>query len=286
MHELFENQKILFEQRKHMQFFNRDRFEEIQFDNHTTGIVGPRGIGKTTFLLHRAMAMAEQKQPSLYVSADSVYFLENNLIDLVDRLYKETSIRHLFIDEIHKYPNWNQTLKHISDSYLRFKIVFTGSSTIDLIKSRYDLSRRVTLHHLVGFSFREFLHFRHDIKLPIFKLETLLQGATATQAIEVPGLLKLFNDYLDEGYYPFLKFLHQPYSKKEAVLNTIQKIIYEDIGSCASLKTPTLRVIEKLYQFVLHSQPGELNASKLATALNKDFDSVREYLNLLPFPMF
>lgn len=89
----------------------------------------------------------------MYVSADDVYFLERSLFDLVDQLYKETDVRLLCIDEVQKYPNWIQDLKNISDTYLDFRLVFSRSSMIDLIRSKYDLSRRVTTYHLHGFSF-------------------------------------------------------------------------------------------------------------------------------------
>ena len=41
---------------------------------------------------------------TLYVSADNMYFADNSLIDLTDKFSKQGG-KHLFIDEIHKYPN-------------------------------------------------------------------------------------------------------------------------------------------------------------------------------------
>lgn len=89
--------------------------------------MGPRGVGKTTFLLHYAIKNGAKKRRALYVSADNLYFLEHRLLDLVDSLYKETDIRLLCVDEIHKYPHWNQELKNIADTYSSFKIIFSGS---------------------------------------------------------------------------------------------------------------------------------------------------------------
>ena len=112
---------------------------------------------------------------ALYISADHVYFLENKLLALVDQLFKKTDIRFLCIDEIHKYPNWQQELKNIADFYLDFKIIFSGSSMIDILHSKFDLSRRVTLYRLHGLSFREYVAFTQQIEIPSISLSDLLK---------------------------------------------------------------------------------------------------------------
>ena len=157
MNKLFDIQQIIIGQFENQPFYAREVFKQINLDNYITGIVGPRGIGKTTFLLKHAIEMGAKDGRALYVSADNLYFLNNPLVELVDQLYKETDIRLLCIDEIHKYPNWNQELKNIADTYPEFRLLFSGSSTIDLINGKYDLSRRVTLLHLNCLSFRDYL---------------------------------------------------------------------------------------------------------------------------------
>ena len=116
MNKLFDIQQIIIGQFEKLPFYSREVFKTINIDNFVTGIVGPRGIGKTTFLLKYAIDNGAKEKASLYVSADNLYFLNNSLVELVDQLYKETDVRLLCIDEIHKYPNWNQELKNISDT--------------------------------------------------------------------------------------------------------------------------------------------------------------------------
>ena len=115
MDQLFELQKLLLEQFKQQDFYHRDIFDEINFDNSVTGILGTRGVGKTTFLLHTILKKNQENVRALYISADHVYFLENKILDLVDKLYKEMDVRLLCIDEIHKYQHWQQELKNFSD---------------------------------------------------------------------------------------------------------------------------------------------------------------------------
>jgi predicted AAA+ superfamily ATPase len=38
------------------------------------------------------------------------------------------------IDEIYKYPNWTLELKNIIDSFPVKKIIFSGSSSLDIVK--------------------------------------------------------------------------------------------------------------------------------------------------------
>lgn len=275
-------QKTILDDFEKEPFYQRDVFNTISYDNHITGLVGPRGIGKTTFLLQQTLLQGARQGKAVYVSADNIYFLKNRLFDLVDRLYKETDIRLLCIDEIQKYENWQQELKNIADTFRHLKILFTGSSMIELVSGKYDLSRRVTLHHLHGLSFREYLEFYHDISLPILSMEDILKDhLKISQEISIPKLFKYFKEYLRTGYYPYFRNFSSESEKFQAISNAALKTIYEDISVLHSLKTPTLMTIEKLYKYVLNSLPGEISPNKIAHALGKDFENISEYFRYL-----
>ncbi|GJM06885.1 MAG: ATPase [marine bacterium B5-7] len=279
---ILETQKIILEDFQATPFFARDCFADFHLDNQITGLMGSRGIGKTTFLLHAAIQADALSGNAVYLSADSFHLSTGGLLALADQLYKETDCRMLCIDEIHKYPNWQQELKNIADTYRQFKILFTSSSMIDIVSSAYDLSRRVTLHHLYGLSFREYLAFYHDIHCPRITLDELLTShISIANALKVPQLLKHFHHYFSFGYYPFFKIFTHNFGKTQAIENATQKTIYEDIATLHNLRTPTLLVIEKLFQYITHSLPGEMSVSKLASHLGKDFDSVSTYLDYL-----
>jgi len=282
MQKLFEIQRILIEQIEDEPFFWRDPFNHFIASPSVCGIVGARGVGKTTFLLRHAIKSGAKKQKALYVSADNIFFVTHTLIDVVDFLYKQTDTRCLLIDEIHKYPLWRQELKNIVDTFPSFQIFFSGSSMIDLVHGKYDLSRRVVLHTLCGFSFREYLGYYFQLNLPKLTLDEIATShLTLTQNLEVKGILKHFNDYLKLGYYPFFKGYLQDRDKFQSLDNAVQMTIYEDIATLHTLKTPSLATIEQLYKFVLNSSPGECGASKLATSLGKDFESISTYLKYL-----
>lgn len=282
MQALFEYQHIIFSQFNVDSIYHRSLFDQISLDNYVTGIVGSRGVGKTTLLLREALKQGAEAGRALYVSADNLFFLKNTLLSLVDQLYKETDVRLLCIDEIHKYPAWTQELKNIADIYPSFRLLFSGSSSIDLIHGRYDLSRRVTLLHLRGLSFREYLEF--TLKRPFPKLDFATFPAMHldfAKSLNLPEILKHFKTYLSTGYYPFFRQFKQDWEKFQTIEHIVQKTIYEDVALFKSMKTQSLGVLERLYKYVLSSPPGELSAFKLANALGKDFETISDYLSLL-----
>jgi len=153
---------------------------------------------------------------------------------------------------------------------------------IDIISSKYDLSRRVSLYNMHGLSFREHLEFHLGITLPTISLDNLIKNhVEISQTLEVKKILKHFNDYLQIGYYPFTKEIDFNMEKSQAIEHIVQKTIYEDIAIFRDLKSSTLMLIEKLFKYIACSTAGELNPSKLASHLGKDFDSISNYLSYL-----
>jgi predicted AAA+ superfamily ATPase len=153
---------------------------------------------------------------------------------------------------------------------------------IDIVHSKFDLSRRVTLYRLHGFSFREYLEFTQHVTLPVISFsEITKKHEQISHDLSLSQLLKHFKTYLTIGYFPFFERFSQNLQVFQAIDNIVQKTIYEDIATLHDIKTPTLLIIEKLYKYIVHSQPGELSAYKLASALSKDYESISTYLHYL-----
>ena len=204
-------------------------FSTFSLQNRLTGLVGPRGTGKTTLLLQYIKLTIQDIDKCMYTSMDNLFFSNNTLLSFVNELYEIHGIRYLFLDEIHKYPNWNQELKNIYDSYPDLFVVFSGSSSIDLIQGSYDLSRRAVIYRLDGLSFREYLSF-----LGIFQSEHLdfqdLINNKSNHELALSQIEKLrghFQDYMQRGYYPF--FLEDPDTYKQKLFRVIEKTIFEDV---------------------------------------------------------
>jgi predicted AAA+ superfamily ATPase len=190
-------------------------------------------------------------------------------------------VKLVFIDEIHKYPNWSQELKNIYDAFLRLKLVFSGSSSIDLIGGTHDLSRRGVLYHLRGLSFREYLNFTTAAEHRVLDLASLMEDPPkiAAEFAQIPRLRAHFRKYLEAGYYPFV--FEQSDRYYEQLGRAIDKTIFEDVAQHYNLKTANLHYFKKILYFPSTIPPGQLNTHKLAGNLRIDDKTTLHYLHIL-----
>lgn len=245
------------------------------------GIRGPRGVGKTTLLLqYIKLHLAGSHEQTLYVSLDHIGFSRRTLLDLADEFVKKGG-RRLFLDEVHKYPGWAGELKNIYDDYPMLKVVFTGSSLLEILNARADLSRRAVVYTMQGFSFREYLALETGLVPDVMTLPQILQcHVQAAQAINQKiRPLAYFHKYLEHGYYPFFK--EQPdlfATRLEEVINMILEI-----------ELPLLRGLDPLYVFrikqllviIAESAPFVPNISKLSAKTGLNRTTLLTYLQYL-----
>jgi predicted AAA+ superfamily ATPase len=249
--------------------FKRYLYNEISWDSRMIGIIGGRGVGKTTMVLQRIKQHLNVKN-TLYVSADDMYFSEHKLIDLADEFHKSAG-EYLFIDEIHKYANWSLELKNIYDSYPKLKVVFTGSSILDIIKGSADLSRRAIIYKLHGLSFREYLKLFHNYDVPVFSLEQIINNDVKLTDIEHP--LPLFKDYLKRGYYPFGIENNINIRLGQVIVQTLET----DIPQYANLSVGTARKLKRLLSIIAESVPFKPNFTKIAEMIGVSRNSLDDY---------
>lgn len=263
--------------------YERNIYKDLESGHRVTGIIGARGVGKTTYILNYLKKNYGDSSRALYVSADDIYFSNNNLVDLAEEFVREYDGEILCIDEIHKYPEWSRELKNIYDKYRKLKVIFSGSSSIDLVKEKYDLSRRAALRYLPGLSFREYLEMRGKGKFPRLSLEEVVKGkSNKEKAIaKTSNLFPLFKQYLKTGYYPFFKEYSRDKDMYESLEGVIDKIIHMDIASYYSLKTSTLSVFKKILYFIHTSPPSSVNINRIANSLKKDHSDTAKYLEMM-----
>lgn len=253
--------------------FKRYLYKEVSWDNRMIGIIGARGVGKTTMILQYIKENLDSKK-ALYVSADDLYFSENKLLDLADDFYKNDG-EYLFIDEIHKYEDWSRELKNIYDSFPTLRIVFTGSSVLDILKGSSDLSRRTIIYKLQGLSFREYLKLFHNYETEVYSLTQIVNNEVKITNIAHP--LPLFNDYLKRGYYPFGIENEMNLRLGQIIVQTLDT----DIPQYANLNVGTSRKLKRLLSIIAESVPFKPNFSKISEIIGVSRNSLDDYFTYM-----
>jgi predicted AAA+ superfamily ATPase len=262
--------------------YKRYLFKTIDFSSQMIGIVGSRGVGKTTLLLQYTQELKQNYSPykSLYFSYDYPTNVDIKLFELAEHFTKIGG-EYLIIDEIHKYSDFALDLKAIYDFYPRLKVIFTGSCATSIYNSQADLSRRVVLYPMFGLSYREFLELKLDISLPYFSLEDIVTNSIdIVDRLEDKFLpLEYFDEYLKCGYYPFyFKEQNQYLQLLNAVINQTIDI---DLVKLNLVKPSFTNKLKKLLIVISQSNPFELNITKIASNIEVSRNTIYAYLHHL-----
>lgn len=260
--------------------YYRYLYKEIDWDNRLLAITGSRGTGKTTMMLQHIKATFKDRRKALYISLDNIWFTRNSLLELADQFHAFGGT-HLFIDEVHRYPNWAIEVKNIYDSYPDLHIAFTGSSILEIYKSNADLSRRAISYHLYGLSFREYLNFETGSEYPVASLNEIVENHLNIAA-EITSKMKIlpeFKNYLEHGYYPFYKEGVKSYPMR--LQNAVNTILDNDLPSVEKVEYSTILKIKKLLMIISSLVPFAPNLTSLSAEIETNRASTIKYLSFL-----
>ena len=249
--------------------FHRYMYGQVSWEARMFGLVGPRGVGKSTMILQYIKEHRNERR-MFYVTADHLYFSSHTLVDMVDEFAKEGG-EQIFIDEIHKYPDWSRELKQIYESHPDVKVGFTGSSVLDIYKGSADLSRRAPVFFMQGLSFREYLMLFHHIEMPAYTLSQVLDHQAKVPNVSHP--LPLFHDYLQRGYYPFANEGDFALRLRQ-VLNQTMEV---DIPLYAGMNASTGRKLKKLLAVIAQSVPFKPVMDSIASVVGVSRNVLPDY---------
>lgn len=259
----------------------RDFMKRVNWNSRLLVIRGPKGVGKSTLLQqYIKLHFATGDRHVLYCSADTNYFSAHTLLDLAENFVKFGG-QWLFIDEVHKYPNWSREIKEIYDLYRELHIVLSGSSLLQINDGQADLSRRLMPYDMPGLSLREFLHLDMGIDIQSISLKQLLDNP-AKFCIEVSSIchpLEHFGRYLQFGYYPF--YLEQKQEYYDKLENTINYIIDVELTKYRRLDVGYTRQVKALLHIISQMTPYEVDIAKLSKASGISRLSTLKYLTNL-----
>ena len=263
--------------------FVRSLDKKINWNSRLIGIKGARGCGKTTLLLQHLknnhMDLVTSGK-ALFVSLDNIWFAKNSLLDLADSFSKNGG-KILYLDEVHRHEDWSIYIKNIYDDYPELQVVFTGSSLLQILDARADLSRRPVMYNMQGLSFREFLNIKTGKDFQELSLEEILQNHTKL-AFDICSKVKpfeYFDEYLKTGYYPFfLEGLDTYYMKLEETINMILDV---ELPLLRKIDIAYVPKIKKLLAIIAESSPFVLNTSKISGVMELNRTTLLSYLKSL-----
>lgn len=257
----------------------REMINTISWEKPLVAIRGSRGVGKTTLMRqYIKQKYGVNAGDALYCVMDSMYFTNHSLLDLAER-FNLMGGKHLFLDEVHKYPYWSKEIKEINDLWPKMKITFTGSSLLQILNSDADLSRRVLNYNMAGLSFREFLQFYKGIKLPRYSLDEVLSNADSIcdEVCKVCKPQPLFEEYLRVGFYPFYDEDEDEYYNR--IENVVSFIIDQEMTQFCGVEPAYTRKLKALLMYLSDNVPYEVNIAKLASYLEINKNTVLSYLS-------
>lgn len=260
--------------------FKRNLTTQINWDARAIGLKGARGTGKSTLMLQQIKSERDPAK-AVYISLDDLYFKTHSLLETGEQLYRN-GIRHLYLDEVHKYQDWQREIKNLYDFYPDLKLVISGSSILELQKSSVDLSRRVLFYELTALSFREFLSLKYGIEVPKYTLQELQKNhITIAQSIKekLDSPLAYFREFLQYGAYPyFMEGIPEFSYRLQQVVNVV---IDYDLPEAKDISVTTQSKLKKLLFILSESVPFTPNISKLAIQLETTRPILLEMLHLL-----
>jgi len=261
--------------------FVREIESSISWDARLIGIKGARGSGKTTLLLqHIKKHFSSNLGSALYVSLDNLWFASHRLTELVDYFMKIGGT-HIFLDEVHKYPDWAIEIKNLYDGYPSLHIAFTGSSLLEILNERADLSRRALVYSLPGLSFREYLELETGESLPVLSLTDVLydSGRLSAMILQKIKPFAFFSKYLEYGYYPYYREGAADYPRR--LEETVLMILEQELPFLRGIEPSYVPKLKQLLSVIAESAPFIPNISKLSERIGLNRQTLLHYLNCL-----
>ena len=256
----------------------RSLMERIDWSHRMIGIRGPRGVGKTTFLLQYARSHFDpQLQQCLYISMNNFYFQGRGLVDFAED-FVHYGGRVLIVDQVFKQPNYAHDLVECYNRFERLHIIYAISSVMPPeSEDQHELDRISDVYVLHGFSFREFVNSQTGLNLRPFSLQEVLDNHEQILKSILPKVRpwNYFQDYLHHGYYPFFLETH---NFTEQLLKSINMMIEVDILFIKQIDLKYLARIKKLLYLLGMEGITAPNVTKLANEIGTSRATVMNYI--------
>ena len=258
----------------------RPLMNDIDWKYRLIGIKGPRGVGKTTFLLQYAKKNYNNSVGRcLYVNMNSFYFRGRGLVDFAQEFVKRGG-RVLIIDQLFKQNGWREELCECYKTMPMLQIIFATTTLEEPGSENDELSTLAHFYVLHGFSFREYINLQAGLDIQRFSLDDILHHTEEVQRtilmIVRPWIY--LQSYLHHGYYPIYIENH---NFTEALLKTINAMIEVDTLFTKQIDVKYVGRLKKLLYLLVTNGSDSPNVSNLAKEINTSRATVMNYMNNL-----
>jgi hypothetical protein len=170
---------------------------------------------------------------------------------------------YVFLDEIQKYPAWENELKKYYDLYPKLKFMISGSESLFIEKkTKETLAGRIFEFIMTPFTFNEYLRF-NKVKEEDFRYETKIKP--------------LFLKFMERGGFPETFAFENAKEFKEYVKAlVVDKIVYKDIPKIFRIEDPDFLAV--LLELVTTNPGMYIDYQSLSRQFGKDRRVVKDYL--------
>lgn len=276
MNSLVTTHKTLLKERT--SFIRRGLMDQINRNSRLIAVKGSRGVGKTNFLLDYCKEYHPNENSCLYVNINNLFIANDGLFHFVEYFYKLGG-KVLLLDQVHKYPEWDQELRKCYDTFSDLQIIFTSSSIVRINSNPY-LQGVVDMYNLNGLSFREFLELETGEKFPAYSFQEMIEHheEIVETILDKVRPLAHFGNYLQYGYYPI--YLEQK-SHIDYLLKNVNLTLEFDIPYVSQIELKYLVKLKQLLYIVAIDANCNVNISKLSAAIGVSRATVLNYLTYM-----
>lgn len=259
--------------------FQRYLYKRIEWDDRLIGIFGSQGVGKTTLLLQRIKLAFDDSDKALYVNLDSILFQREKMVDVATQFYKAGGT-HLFMDSVHRYPNWLKETKKLLEHCPDLHIVFASSPLLTASKVAKGL-KGVSCYTLNTMSFREYLSYECLLELSPLSLDDLLENhvEVSSNVNDQIVVAPVFRNYLEHGCYPF--YWDDPDAYPFRLQDRVRDTIDIDLPAVYASEYEKLREIKKMMMLISNQTPNVPSLANIATQLKQDPTEVNKHVDYL-----
>lgn len=257
-------------------FIKRNVFNDLRLDlgrKEIAFLIGPRQSGKTTLMKALQGELQSRGERTVFLSLDFEYDRPyfSSQQSLIKKLELEIGINKgfVFIDEIQRKENAGLFLKGIQDLDLPYKLIVSGSGSVDLkARVKESMVGRKRVYELYPVSLTEFVNFKTD-----YQYENKLVDFFSVEGLRLDSIL---SEYLHFGGYPRVVLETELRDKIRTIDEIYQGYKEKDISYL--LRVEKIEAFTSLIR-VLADQTGKLiNYSEISNTLGISLPTLKNYL--------